>query len=277
MLNPYRVSNGWNVGDDGKTYTVDGIDPTYNTVANINTISNTNDQGTKFSLFKLKSTCVDDESSAWLESFGDVNTFNFAATRPILMDGFVHNAEGFAKACNTSGSCSGSFTDTAGQRPMGYYDQGFLNYYYYMASNFAVSDRWFSPVASKTIDNRIATFTGGTTQGLVKDPANDDKLPQLSINTIFQELDQANVSWKVYYTVTEGSCTSEDDCPIGGNARFPAINFSELSYSFKYLRGMPSSGVCPSPMQSSAVVGDTSATPFCIDPQHIAPLSDATY
>ena len=26
MLNPYRDSNGWNVGDDGKTYTVDGID-----------------------------------------------------------------------------------------------------------------------------------------------------------------------------------------------------------------------------------------------------------
>ena len=62
---------------------------------------------------------------------------------------------------------------------MGYYDQDFLNYYYYMASQFALSDRWFSPVSSKSIPNRIATFTGGTTQGLVKDPGGDDHLPQL--------------------------------------------------------------------------------------------------
>ena len=70
-------------------------------------------------------------------------------------------------------AAAGSFTDTEGQRAMGYYDEGFLNYYYYMASQFAVSDRWFSPVASKSIDNRIATFTGGTTQGLVQDPGGE--------------------------------------------------------------------------------------------------------
>ena len=64
---------------------------------------------------------------------------------------------------------------------MGYYDEDYLNYYYFMASQFAVSDRWFSPVASKSIDNRIATFTGGTTQGLVQDPGGNDKLPQLAI------------------------------------------------------------------------------------------------
>ncbi len=70
---------------------------------------------------------------------------------------------------------------------MGYYDQGYLNYYYWLASEFAVSDRWFSPIASKSVNNRIATFSGGTTQGLVKDPGGDDHLPQLSMETIFQE------------------------------------------------------------------------------------------
>ncbi len=69
---------------------------------------------------------------------------------------------------------------------MGYYDQGFLNYYYYMASQFAVSNRWFSPVASKSVPNRIATFTGGTTQGLVLDPGGNDKLPQLAITDHLQ-------------------------------------------------------------------------------------------
>jgi phospholipase C len=172
MLNPYREANGWNVGEDGVTYNVDGIDD------KLGTISNTNDAGTVYPLFKLASTCVDDMSSDWLSSYGDANTYDFLETRPILMDGFVHNAAGYANSCaNGGGSCAGAFTDTNGQRTMGYYDQGFLNYYYYMASQFAVSDRWFSPVASKSIDNRIATFTGGTTQGLVRDPGGNEYLP----------------------------------------------------------------------------------------------------
>ena len=72
---------------------------------------------------------------------------------------------------------------------MGYYDQSFFNYYYYMASQFAVSDRWFSPVSTKSIGNRIATFTGGTTQGLAKDPGGDDHLSQqLNIPNMLRNL-----------------------------------------------------------------------------------------
>ena len=212
MLNPYRKTNGWQVGDDGKTYNVDGIDD------KLDTISNEDDAGAAYPLFKFKSTCVDDLSSDWLASYGDVNRYDFLETRPIVMDGFVHNAEGYAASCTApgaAGSCAGSFTDTTGERAMGYYDEGFLNYYYYMASQFAVSDRWFSPVSTKSIGNRIATFTGGTTQGLVRDPGGDDHLPQLDIPNIFQELDQANVSWKIYYTVTQGFCLGSDDCGTG--------------------------------------------------------------
>ena len=33
MLNPYRVANGYNVGDDGVTYTVDGIDDKLNKIS----------------------------------------------------------------------------------------------------------------------------------------------------------------------------------------------------------------------------------------------------
>ena len=101
MLNPYRqnptgtgvcptnasgVPQCWNIGDDGTTYNVDGIDD------KLTTISNADDAGTVYPLFKFTSTCIDDESSSWLASYGDVNTYNFDSTRPILMDGFVHNA-----------------------------------------------------------------------------------------------------------------------------------------------------------------------------------------
>jgi phospholipase C len=269
MLNPYRETNGWDVGSDGNTYLVDGIDD------KLTSISNQDDQGTSYPLFKFTSTCVDDMSSDWLASYGDVNRFDFLATRPINMDGFVHNAEGYANSCSepgAGGSCAGSFTDTTGQRAMGYYDQGFLNYYYYMASQFAVSDRWFSPVSSKSIDNRIATFTGGTTQGLVKDPGGDDNLGQLDIPTIFQELDQAGVTWKIYYTVTQGYCLEEDDCQGSSNDKYPATDFSTLSYSYQYLYENPSGSPCTAPTQQSSVVGDSSNS-FCIDPSHIAPLS----
>ncbi len=271
MLNPYRIANKWNIGADGTNYAVDGIDDKLTT-------ANQDDEGDTFPLFKLTSTCVDDESSAWLESYGDINRYDFTVNRAMKMDGFVHTAEGFAKSCSQPNThCSGSYTDLTGQRAMGYYDGSTLNYYYYMASEFALSDRWFTPVSSKSIDNRIATFTGGTTQGLTADPGNDDHQGQLAIPTIFGELEQANVSWKIYYTVTQGECTDIDDCPKTGNARYPGTNFSALAESYKYLH-QPSTEEaadgCSAPTVSSnnPITGDSTGS-FCVDPTHIAPLS----
>lgn len=268
MLNPYRTANGFNVGADGLTYTVDGIED------KLNKIKNVNDEGQVFTPFKLASSCVDDMTASWLESYGDVNRFDFSTSRQIAMDGFVHTAEAYAKSCAASNGtrCSGAFTETTGQRAMGYYDQTFLNYYYYMASQFALSDRWFSPISGKSIPNRIAAFSGGTTQGLVFDPGNDDGLPQLNITTIFQELDQANVPWKIYYTVTQGSCLSADDCTGGAAAQYPATTFGRFAYSYIYLYENPTGAACRAPAQPSSVVGDASNS-FCIDPNHIAPLS----
>lgn len=270
MLNPYRQSNGWNIGQDGKMYTVDGIDD------KLTSIINFNDEGIAYAPFKLQSTCIDDASSSWLESYGNVNRYDFSSVRAMSMDGFVHTAEGRAKTCAATGgyTCAGNFTDLNGQRAMGYYDQGFLNYYYFMASQYAVSDRWFSPVSSLSVPNRLATFTGGTTQGLAFDPGGNDHLPQLNIPTIFQKLTAANVSWKIYYTVTQGSCLSADDCSGGASAQYPATDFSYLSDSVQYLYENPTGAACTGTTQPSSVVGDVSNS-FCVDPNHIAPL--ATY
>jgi phospholipase C len=240
MLNPYRRARGWNVGDDQHVYDVDGIDD------KLTTISNVNDEGTSFPLFHTSSSCLDDMTSAWLESFGDVSRFDFTTTRKILMDGFVHVAENYAK----SGVGSGSFTDTVGERAMAYYTDTStagapeLNYYYFIASQFAVSDRWFSPVASKTVPNRLATMSGGTTQGYVFDPGNDDHAPQLTAKTIFQLLDEHGVSWKIYYSATD---------PDGS----PSTLFKYFGYSGKYIS-----------KSSTGVV--------TVDSTHIAPISQFT-
>jgi phospholipase C len=264
MLNPYRIANGWNIGDDGNDYEVDGIDDKLKT-------SNENDSGVSFPLFKLRSTCIDDDSSEWLASYGDVNRYDFLTNRPIQENGFVHTAEGFATSCANSGTCNGEFTDLAGQRAMGYYDEGFLNYYYYMAAQFAVSDRWFSPLASKSTPNRVATYSGGTTQGLVLDPGYDDHLGGVNAEPIFEELDKANVSWKVYYTQTAGSCIPGDDCG-SGSANEPATDLGYLYYDVRYLYKNPTKAACTGTTQPSSVVGDATNS-FCIDPNHIAPLS----
>jgi phospholipase C len=269
MLNPYRQSHStggqlWDTGDDGNTYTVDGIDDKLDTM-------NESDQGDEIPLFKFASSCIDDDSSAWLSSYGDANRYDFATDRKIKMDGFVHTAQGFANSCLLSGTCSGDFTDTAGKRAMGYYDEDFLNYYYYMAAQFAVSDRWFSPIASKSTPNRIATYTGGTTQGLVYDPGYNDHVGGVNAKSIFQVLDNAGVSWKVYYTLTQGQCSDPEDC-TGGASSYPATDLGYVFYPDKYIYQNPTGAACTAPTVSSSHVGDPTNY-YCIDPTHVAPLS----
>jgi phospholipase C len=264
LLNPYRAANNYNVGDDGTTYTVDGIDD------KLTRFTNYDDEGDGFQLFKTRSSCLDDMTSSWLESYGDVSRYDFTLQRSIAMDGFVHTAENFAK----SGGGTGTYTDLVGKRAMAYYDEGFLNYYYFMASQFAVSDRWFSPVSSKSTPNRIATYTGGTTQGLVFDPFVDDHLTnQLDITTIFEELDQNSVSWKIYYSLTAGGCTDHDgDCGTQHSSDYPVTTFSDFSYSTRYLYENPQHQACnPPTIGSQQAVGDPSDA-FCIDINHIAPI-----
>ncbi len=229
MMNPYRAAHGMKTCADGPQYCVDGIDD------KLTTFKNVTDEYVQCAVgdvacqnantiypFKLASTCVEDMTSSWVEAYGDVNRFNFNLNRPINMDGFVHTAEGFSKrGVHADGT---PFFDPTGSRAMGYYDDQFLNYYYFMGANFAISDRWFSPVSSKTVPNRIATLSGGTTEGYVYDPgAGNDKIGQsLTAETIFEALDNAKVSWKLYYSETE---------PDG----LPSTTFSYFSYAGRYL------------------------------------------
>jgi len=307
MLNKYRANRStsgqaWNIGDDGTEYDVDGL-ADINGVMATNFTPNQTDivtcpptglfgtppvactpglpvpglDGSPIALFKFATTCVDDMSSDWLASYGDIRRYDFTTGRKIAMDGFVHTAYNYAASCQASGgkTCSGNATDDPnGQRAMGYYDQGFLNYYYYMASQFALSDRWFSPVASKSTPNRIATMTGGTTQGLVYDPFKDDQFTtQLNIPTIFGKLAKAGVSWRIYYGMTEGGCTDLDgDCGTSTLSAFPSITFADFQESYQYLYAPATLGVCNPPTIPSLQAVKDKTNAFCIDPTRIVPI-----
>ena len=97
----------------------------------------------------------------------------------------------------------------------------------------------------------------------------------LDINNIFEELDKAGVSWKIYYSVTEGFCTDEDDCPATGTSRYPATDFLQpllllLTICYNNANGAHARRpLWPRTTRSPT----TKANSFCIDPTHIAPIS----
>jgi phospholipase C len=93
---------------------------------------------------------------------------------------------------------------------MGHYDGGDLNYYYALASAFSTSDRWFSPVMTRTPPNR-EYLIAGTSHGYAyprgTNPSDQALIPA---TTIFEVLQKAGISWKIYVN-PNGPTT----CPAG--------------------------------------------------------------
>src|SRR5205823_4579416 len=157
--NDYRASQG--LGQE-----VDGLP------ANANNPSA--DGATRVAAFKLQTQCTENMSPSWNESHRARNRSN-PASASATMDGFVEAAAHFAQ--------DSGFHDVQGLRAMGYYDASALPYYYFMATQFATSDRWFSPVMARTQPNRIFDFAA-TTAGHVYEPTST-----LDVKTIFHLLD----------------------------------------------------------------------------------------
>ena len=138
--------------------------------------------------FHLVTRCVENPSTNWSSDHHDFN-FHQPFSGTATLDGFVVSAA--AKARSTG------FNDVNGMRAMGYYDGGDLNYYYFMASNFATSDSWFSPLMGDTQPNRMYLLAA-TSAGHAHRQATGS--PTLNNVTIFELLQEAGISWKVYVT-----------------------------------------------------------------------------
>jgi phospholipase C len=144
------------------------------------------DGATTLTPFHLNSKCVEDLSPYWNESHNDWNLASPTSGTP-MMDGFAHSAGSVARNSSPPGY------DLDGKRIIGYYDDTDLPYYYFMATQFAMSDRWFSPVMTNTPANRMYGVAA-TSHGFVSKHITT----HLNVPTIFDELETANVSWKVY-------------------------------------------------------------------------------
>lgn len=151
--------------------------------------------------YHLITQCVENPSPSWNEGHQDWNLTEPISTTPTL-DGYVYTAAHDARN-NTP-----PFHDINGDRVMGYYNGNDLNYYYFMATQFAISDRWFAPVMTRTSSNRDYMIAA-TSQGYVYPigtNSRDQKL--LTATTIFQELQNAGISWKIYVNPAYSPCQS---------------------------------------------------------------------
>src|SRR3984885_1618934 len=159
------------------------------------------DTSNLISSFHFTSVCQEEQSPFWDESHVDWDYNAPTGTGPAALNGFVLTAADDAR------QQSPTLMDTNGIRAMGYFDGSDLNYYYFMASNFATSDRWFSPVMTNTPSNR-AYLNAATTQGYVYPPGTDSQDKNLlTATTIFQELQAAGITWKIYVDPTNSKCS----------------------------------------------------------------------
>ena len=145
------------------------------------------------------SVCQEELSPFWNESHHDYNYADPEGNSGDPLDGFVISGADDARQYNDPGPSN----DVNGLRTMGYFDWTDLNYYYFMASNFATSDRWFSPVMDRTQINRMYLLAA-TSAGHVYPLSGSDR--QLSATTIFEELQNAGISWKIYVDPQYSTC-----------------------------------------------------------------------
>jgi phospholipase C len=158
--------------------------------------SNTNldDDGSTVAAFHDPNRCPGpDVDHGWASTHREVNFAQPNATRrQPLLDGFVRVNDETEQQDGTE-----SPTD---DETMGFYTQDDLPFYYDLAQQFAISDRFFSPMLGPTFPNR-AYFAAATSFGHV---STADQIPPLEGyrpvgGTIWDLLDRNGVSWADYY------------------------------------------------------------------------------
>jgi phospholipase C len=163
--------------------TIDVFDPSV-TLTNHNT-------GATVTPFHEMTECTENLTPAWDESHHDTalvggdSAWATATTFTFGMNNFLDTTNNVAEQFDPNGT-----------RAMGYYDGTDLPYYYDLASFFATSDTWYSPLLANTVPNRM--YLMAATSFGHEYPDNTGH-PLYGAATIFRAMNMANVSWLYYY------------------------------------------------------------------------------
>jgi len=127
---------------------------------------------------------------------------------------------------------------------MGYYPRGFLPALHTLAEQFVVCDHWFASLPGPTWMNRLFAHSG-TSLGHVSEPGSlfSSKLHLYNERTLYDELSDAGVPWRIYYgDVPQSLVLTHQFEHLGNYRRFgkwagdiaagdlPAYTFIEPSY-----------------------------------------------
>ena len=119
---------------------------------------------------------------------GNRSVTDLGHTRPVFKAEYNNGRmDGFISAFRRQGQ--------SGQHAMGYYDDRDIPYYWNIADNYVLFDRFFTSAGAGSVWNHMFWVTG--TPGNPK----DDSIPPGGFGdlpTIFDRLEQAGVSWKFY-------------------------------------------------------------------------------
>ncbi len=213
MLGAYKASEGF--AND-----IDGL-PSGPTDPNYSQFQIPDAQGNLVGPYHQKSVCLDEMPHAWNDAHQEIDR---QSDHSYKMDGFLPIA-----------ALNSPTRDPLGRRPMGYYDQTDIPYYYELATQFATSDRWFAPVLDDEVPNRMYLFAG-TSYGTTYSGAYTTPGAYLQ-PTIFNKLTAAGVSWRYY---TQDSADFLAYYSTTTPAEF--ANVRPISEYFSLLAGQPVDG-----------------------------------
>ncbi len=145
--------------------------------------------------FHLKTACIDGLSPDWIASHWDFDIENPSSNTPGSLGLPTNAPDGFVVSAASAALANGE-QDTAGIRAMGFYTGADLPYHYWLATQFATSDAWFDPSPDRTQPNRY--YLMGATSGGYAYPWMGGIEPPIQSKTIFDSLQNAGVSWKIY-------------------------------------------------------------------------------
>ena len=102
-----------------------------------------------------------------------------------------------------------------GNISVGYYDDRQIPYYWSLAGNFTLADRYFSSVLGPTDPNRLFSIAG-TAGGLANNPLYGSGI---DVTTIFDELEARGISWRYYGITNDGETPTPLQLPhVAANA-----------------------------------------------------------
>lgn len=227
---PYHTSsNGCSKNDHN---CVDGLSCKVDAAGNLTCFNlNVEDNGTVVFAFHDGRRCVaPDLDHSWLGTHKEANFLNPNGTlEEALSDGFV-------RVNDATQQLDKGIENVTEDQTMGFYTQDDLPFYYNLATNFAINDRYFSSVLGGTFSNR-AYFAAATSFGHL---STFDEFPPPGgykpiTGTIFDLLDRNGILWADYF----------QDAPQGASFRLfgppPNIDphFVPLQVFFAQAAGSP--------------------------------------